>query len=111
VRYLQKNRTKYVPVPCPSGDFFGILEASTHVFQHHVVALSREEGRKIFFNEKNFNMEEGYRILGGPIPNPRDINIKTVEGGAAPFVKHVLSLFRKDRMMDGAFPPPALLSL
>ncbi|KAJ7118719.1 cytochrome P450 [Mycena epipterygia] len=56
------------------------------VLQHHVVALSGEEGRKVFFSEKNFNMEEGYKILGE---------------GAGPFVKHVLSLFRKDRIMDG----------
>ncbi|KAJ7168194.1 cytochrome P450 [Mycena crocata] len=71
------------------------------VLQHHVVALSGEEGRKIFFSEKNFDMEEGYKILGGPAPSPRDLNIKTVEENAGPFVKHVLSLFRKNRIMDG----------
>ncbi|KAJ7684621.1 cytochrome P450 [Mycena polygramma] len=70
------------------------------VLQHHVVALSGEEGRKAFFSEKNFDMEEGYRILGGPTPNPRDINVKTMDGtGAGPFAKHVLNLVRKDRMM------------
>ncbi|KAJ6547030.1 cytochrome P450 [Mycena capillaripes] len=68
------------------------------VLQHHVVALSGEEGRKAFFTEKNFDMQEGYRILGAPTPN-RDIKVKTNEG-AGPFVRHVLNLLRKDRIMD-----------
>ncbi|KAJ7461023.1 cytochrome P450 [Mycena galericulata] len=71
------------------------------VLQHHVVALSGEEGRRVFFSEKNFNMEEGYKILGGPAPRLQDINIKPVEEGPGPLIKHVLSLFRnKDRMTD-----------
>ncbi|KAJ7043161.1 cytochrome P450 [Mycena alexandri] len=70
------------------------------VLQHHVVALSGEEGRKAFLSEKNFDLQEGYRILGGPAPDPRDINIEPVDGGATLFVKHVLNLFRKDRIMD-----------
>ncbi|KAJ7197142.1 cytochrome P450 [Mycena pura] len=70
------------------------------VLQHHVVALSGDEGRKVFFTEKNFNMAEGYRILGGPVPRPQDINIRTVEESSRLFVRHVLGLFRKDRLMD-----------
>ncbi|KAJ7184289.1 cytochrome P450 [Mycena filopes] len=70
------------------------------VLQHHVVALSGEEGRKAFLSEKNFNIQEGYRILGGPVPDPRDININPIEGAAGLFVKHVLDLFRKDRIME-----------
>ncbi|KAJ6608608.1 cytochrome P450 [Mycena sp. CBHHK59/15] len=69
------------------------------VLQHHVVALSGAEGRKIFFSEKNFNMGEGYRILGGPAPKLEEIKLKPVEGGAI-FVRHVLNLFRKDRIMN-----------
>ncbi|KAJ7074289.1 cytochrome P450 [Mycena amicta] len=70
------------------------------VLQHHVVALSGEDGRKLFFSEKNLNMDEGYKILGGPIPRPEDINLPRVEDASGPFVKHVLSLFRKDRLVD-----------
>ncbi|KAJ7739687.1 cytochrome P450 [Mycena maculata] len=70
------------------------------VLQHHVVAISGEEGRKVFFSEKSFNPEEGYKILGGPAPRPRDINISSVEESNGPFIRHVLNLFRKDRMMD-----------
>ncbi|KAF8130469.1 cytochrome P450 [Mycena galopus ATCC 62051] len=68
------------------------------VLQHHVVALSGEEGRKIFFSEKNFDSEAGYRILGVQAPDPRELNIETSIDGR--FVKHVQSLLRKDRMME-----------
>lgn len=45
--------------------------------------------------------KSGHDLLIGPVPNPKDINIQTVQEEAGPFVKHVLNLFRKDRIMDG----------
>ncbi|CAK5279453.1 unnamed protein product [Mycena citricolor] len=68
------------------------------VLQYQVVALSGEDGRRFFFGERNLSMEEGFRILGGPTPNPRDINIDTMTDASVPFIKHVHTLLRKDRL-------------
>ncbi|KAJ7273156.1 cytochrome P450 [Mycena rebaudengoi] len=53
-----------------------------------------------YFSARKNSMREGYRILGGPAPGPEDINITTVEESGTPFVRHVLNLFRKERILD-----------
>ncbi|KAJ6503905.1 cytochrome P450 [Mycena sanguinolenta] len=68
------------------------------VLQHHVVALSGEEGRKVFFGEKTFDFRQGYRILGAQAPSNRDLKIKMEESNN--FSKLVLNLFRKERIMN-----------
>jgi hypothetical protein len=56
-----------------------------------------------YFSARKNSMREGYRILGGPAPRPEDINITTVEESGTPFVRHVLNLFRKERILDGEY--------
>jgi len=45
------------------------------MFQYQVVAMSGEEARKVFFNEKNLNFTEGYRLLMGAVS---EFSIRTV---------------------------------
>ncbi|KAJ7465108.1 cytochrome P450 [Mycena latifolia] len=51
------------------------------VLQHHVVVMHGDGARKVFFNDKGLNMEEGYRLLMGGGPNIEDINVSTGEYG------------------------------
>lgn len=37
------------------------------VIQHKIVVLSGEEGRNVFFNTKELNLQEGYNILFGGV--------------------------------------------
>ena len=74
--------------------------------QHRVVAISGEEARKMFFNEKGLGLDEGYRILMGGAPNIDDISVQPKEGRVkdAELVKRMAVLFRKDRVVDGTDP-------
>lgn len=73
-----------------------------HVLQHRVVAISGEEARKMFFNEKGLGLDEGYRILMGGAPNIDDISVQPKEGRVkdAELVKRMAVLFRKDRVVE-----------
>lgn len=35
--------------------------------QHEIVALSGENGRHVFFHDKNLDINEGYRLLMGGV--------------------------------------------
>ncbi|KAJ7509078.1 hypothetical protein B0H11DRAFT_1901842 [Mycena galericulata] len=55
-----------------------ILRTDEKLFQfrvckHRVVASSGEDARKIFFNDKSMNLDEGYKILLGSGPDLADI--------------------------------------
>jgi len=65
--------------------------------------LSGEEARKIFFVEQGLSLLEGNRILMGATPRLEDINVKPQDGEihGGDFVKRVLLLMHKDRILDG----------
>jgi hypothetical protein len=65
--------------------------------------VAGEANRKIFFTERSLDVSQGYRIFLGA-PNLLDINIKMGEeaGGITLFSKRMLSLFHRDRVIEGA---------
>ena len=67
--------------------------------QHRVIAVSGEEARKMFFSEQGLSLNEGYRILMGAAPRLDDINVREIQEGG--FVKRLLLLMHKDRVLDG----------
>lgn len=73
--------------------------------QHRVVAISGEEARKMFFNEKGLGLDEGYRILMGGAPNIDDISVQPKEGRVKnqELVKRLAVVFRKDRILEGTY--------
>jgi hypothetical protein len=66
-----------------------------------VIALSGEENRKIFLNDRNLDLAEGYRILSGGIPKISDIKHKE-DSDVSDFIKRLVLLFRKERINEGA---------
>ncbi|KIM37022.1 hypothetical protein M413DRAFT_448749 [Hebeloma cylindrosporum] len=71
------------------------------VFQHRVIVVTGEQGRKIFLNDKSLDMGEGYKILSGRGPSLEDID-KNADGShdARSFINRLLLLLRKDRVAD-----------
>jgi hypothetical protein len=73
--------------------------------------MAGEANRKIFFNNQNLDLSEGYRILLGGAPNVRDIinvNADTPQATTESF-RLLLLLLRKERVNDGA--PDSMFSL
>jgi len=67
------------------------------LLQHRVIAMAGEPNRKIFFNDRNLDLGEGYRILLGGVPRLEDINVDTSQD-ATEFVKRLSLLIRKERI-------------
>ena len=63
--------------------------------------MSGEENRKIFFNDRNLSLDEGYKILLGGIPNLQDIK-SDYSVDIPEYNKRLLLLFRKERINEGA---------
>lgn len=61
--------------------------------------MAGEENRKIFFNDRNLGLSEGYHILAG-IPKLQDIDHNA--DGVPELLKRLLLLFRKERISEGA---------
>ncbi|KAF7322607.1 hypothetical protein HMN09_00039200 [Mycena chlorophos] len=70
------------------------------VLWRHVVVLSGDEGRKLFFSEKTLDFNDGYKTFGPISPRPEDVNIHPAGASRTGFVKHVLSLSRNDRLAE-----------
>ncbi|KDQ52157.1 hypothetical protein JAAARDRAFT_40504 [Jaapia argillacea MUCL 33604] len=71
------------------------------VLNHRVVALSGEEGRRVFFTDKSLDFSEGYKILMGGAPRLEDIKVKQApaeQEGVSWFNKRVALLLRKERL-------------
>ncbi|GBE78810.1 hypothetical protein SCP_0200070 [Sparassis crispa] len=71
------------------------------VLQHTVVALSGEEARKVFFNDKRLNFNEGYRLFLGGAPQLSDINMLDADDAAIKFFyKYFQLVLTKERIMN-----------
>lgn len=79
-----------------------VLDASSLLMQrqHRVIAVSGDEGRKLFFNNANLDLDLGYQVLYGSAPMLGDIGID----GPPPesvFLKRLHPLLKKERIADG----------
>ncbi|KDQ54410.1 hypothetical protein JAAARDRAFT_135628 [Jaapia argillacea MUCL 33604] len=85
------------------------------VMNHKIVALSGDEGRKVFFTDKNLDFTEGYKILMGGAPRLDDIAVErdVDDTSVTWFNKRLATLLRKERLEAGeriSLPtPPAVL--
>lgn len=71
--------------------------------QHRVIALNGEQSRKIFFNEKSLDFQEGYNVLMGGFPDLGDINVESDrQKKNDEFIKRVLMLIHKDMLVEGS---------
>ncbi|KAF9644109.1 hypothetical protein BDM02DRAFT_3190905, partial [Thelephora ganbajun] len=75
---------------------------SFNVLHHHVVALTGEDARQAFFSNPHLDLEEGYKILMGTVPDVSDVDMATdgTEGGVALFNKRLNKLLNKARMQS-----------
>ena len=64
--------------------------------------MSGEANRKIFFNDRDLNLAQGFQILRGGAPDLEDIDINGHGvNGPADFIKRLLLLLRKERVNEG----------
>jgi sterol 14-demethylase len=71
-----------------------------------VIALNGEQSRKMFFNEKSLDFQEGYNVLMGGFPDLGDINVESDrQKKNDEFIKRILMLIHKDRLVEGASTP------
>ncbi|KAF9557038.1 cytochrome P450 [Agrocybe pediades] len=77
-----------------------------NVVQHRVVSFSGEKARQAFFNEPGLSLVQGYKILTGGWPELKDIDFQSDKDGQyiqdkveEGFVKRILALIRKDRIL------------
>ncbi|KAJ7097708.1 hypothetical protein C8R44DRAFT_748417 [Mycena epipterygia] len=78
----------HTPTP-PSQWSLNTLAGCT-ALQHHVVAMHGADARKAFFNNKDLNLSDGYRLLVGGGPKVKDINANAGEYGRQFFLKNLL---------------------
>ena len=64
--------------------------------------MSGEENRKIFFNDRGFDLSEGYQILRGGVDLKGVNNDGSGVIGRANFIKVLLLLLRKERVNEGS---------
>ena len=62
--------------------------------------MSSEEHRKIFFNDRNLSLNEGYKVFLGTLPKLEDINHEMDDSSS--LNKRLLLLSRKERINEGA---------
>ena len=56
----------------------------------------------MFFNEKSLDFNEGYNILMGGFPDLGDINVESDrQEKNDEFIKRILTLIHKDRLVEG----------
>ena len=71
--------------------------------QHRVIALNGEQSRKIFFNDKSLDFQEGYNVLMGGFPDLGDINVESDrQEKNDEFIKRILMLIHKDMLFEGS---------
>ncbi|KAF8879392.1 cytochrome P450 [Infundibulicybe gibba] len=71
------------------------------ILHHSVVALNGEEGRKLFFDDKNLNSIEGYKVLMGAAPRLQDISLQDDGSGDVQWFNKQLSiLLHRNRLAD-----------
>jgi hypothetical protein len=76
-----------------------------------VIALNGEQSRKVFFNEKSLDFQEGYNVLMGGFPDLGDINVESDrQEKNDEFIKRILMLIHKDRLIEGS-PTPFVIYL
>ena len=66
--------------------------------------MSGEDARKIFFSDQGLDLTDGHIMLQGGAPRLEEINVQPEEGDLkidAKFLKRVLLLLHKDRILDG----------
>ena len=81
--------------------FFERLQFLQLFPQHRVIALNGEQSRKMFFNEKSLDFNEGYNILLGGFPDLGDINVESDrQEKHDEFIKRILMLIHKDRLIE-----------
>ena len=71
------------------------------LIQYRVIAVAGEANRKIFFGDRNLGFSEGYRIFTGGIPNLEDVK-DDHHFDKSESIKRLLSLFRRERINEGA---------
>lgn len=65
--------------------------------------MAGEANRRIFFNDRNLDLNAGARIFLGAIPRLRDIAVDTDEPrGVSEFIKQLSLLLDKERIDEGA---------
>ena len=68
-----------------------------------MIALNGEQSRKMFFNEKSLDFQEGYNVLMGGFPDLGDINVESDrQKKNDEFIKRVLMLIHKDMLVEGS---------
>ncbi|KAG8743134.1 hypothetical protein FRC10_000351 [Ceratobasidium sp. 414] len=81
----------------PSESLFGF-----NILEHNIVAMRGENARKTFFDRRDLNFTEGYRILFGGVPMVQDIVEDAFEKGdkerASDFIRRLTMLLRPDRL-------------
>ncbi|KAJ7097711.1 hypothetical protein C8R44DRAFT_889232 [Mycena epipterygia] len=70
--------------------FIYCTRSQKSALQHHVVAMHGADARKAFFNNKDLNLSDGYRLLVGGGPKVKDINANAGEYGRQFFLKNLL---------------------
>ena len=64
--------------------------------------MSGVENRKIFFNDRNLDIIEGYRLLSGGTPSLKDIDVDGFRSTTGPeLVKQIHLLSRKESVNEG----------
>ncbi|QRV97067.1 cytochrome P450 family protein [Ceratobasidium sp. AG-Ba] len=75
---------------------------SFNIFQHNVVVLRGEEARKEFFDRRDLNFTEGYRLLFGGVPEIKDVVQEYIEeddqAQISSFIRRLSPLLRTDRL-------------
>ncbi|KAG5651880.1 hypothetical protein H0H81_007074 [Sphagnurus paluster] len=71
------------------------------LMQHRIVAVAGESARKVFFNEKGLDLEEGYGVLMGGKPKMHDIQVETADmKDLSTVTKQLVHLLRKERLAE-----------
>jgi len=72
------------------------------LLNHNVVVATGEKGRKAFFSGKGLNLEQGYSVLWGGIPDLKDVATEAESTDDAAksslFFKRLHALLRRDRL-------------
>ena len=77
-----------------------------------MIAVAGEANRKIFFNDRNLDIE-GFQIFLGGAPNLQEINVSMDDESqvGTTFAKRVLDLLHRDRVIEGASASLLMFSL
>lgn len=74
---------------------------SFKILNHEVLAVHGEDARKVFFGTKNLGFQEGYDVLFGGAPQPKEIDVKRDDestGRVEWFTKRISNVLQRERL-------------